>query len=145
MLAVRRCWDALGLSGRPCGAVRLLACLTGDLAKGGEGCPVAGRLVSAVSCIVALALGCAAVLRLVGLRAWRCRRRQPPPTNARKALTVLVLGAGWRRASPISTHKPARGVSSVRVDWDSGGAAKNWDSPPGPRSGDREGDPARVG
>jgi hypothetical protein len=68
-----------------------------------------------------------------------------PPSIARNALTVLVLGAGWRRASPISTHKPARGVSSVRVDWDSGGAAKNWDSPPGPRSGDREGDPARVG
>ena len=33
----------------------------------------------------------------------------------------------------------------ARVDWDSGGAAKNWDSPPGPRSGDREGDPVRGG
>ena len=93
MLAVRRCWDALGLSGRPCGAVRLLACLTGDLAKGGEGCPVAGRLVSAVSCIVALALGCAAVLRLVGLRAWRCRRRHPPPS-----VGVIISKIGRRNS-----------------------------------------------
>ena len=32
--------------------------------------------------------------------------RQPPPSFARKALTVLVLLLRGLRASPIATHKP---------------------------------------
>ena len=69
-----------------------------------------------------------------------------PPSIGRKALAVLVLGVGWWCSSHSSAHNHAprrveRGVSR----WDSGGAAKFWDSPPGPRSGDREGDPARGG
>ena len=70
---------------------------------------------------------------------------QPPPSFARKALTVLVLLLRGLRASPIATHKPC----AWRVDWDSGGAAKNWDSPPRsaiwrPRGGSREGGSLRA-
>ena len=86
--------------------------------------------------------GCAAPGRAAGLAVVA---ELSPPINGRKALTGLVLGAGAWCASPIAVHNPAPGVVSGRVEWDSGGAAKIWDSPPGPRSGDREGDPARGG
>ena len=68
-----------------------------------------------------------------------------PPSCARKALAVLVLGAGELRVSLISTPQPRAWCAEDACQSGLRGCLKKLGLPPGPRSGDREGDPARVG